>query len=105
MRAASIAALAPVVATACALALPQAAQSADYLRGTQIEQPVEPPPMFEGGRFDWSGFYFGGGAGVSETKFKPGEGLRALAQRAGFRPGPVWTDPQRLFSVHWLHAP
>ena len=33
------------------------------------------------------------------------EGLRALASRAGFRPGPVWTDPQRLFSVHWLHAP
>ncbi|HEX7892369.1 MAG TPA: L-histidine N(alpha)-methyltransferase [Ramlibacter sp.] len=33
------------------------------------------------------------------------EGLRALAVRAGFRPGPVWTDPARLFSVHWLHAP
>jgi dimethylhistidine N-methyltransferase len=33
------------------------------------------------------------------------EGLRALARRAGFRPGPVWTDPQHLFSVHWLHAP
>lgn len=33
------------------------------------------------------------------------DGLRALAQRAGFRPGPVWTDPRRLFSVHWLHAP
>ncbi|MDE2606640.1 MAG: L-histidine N(alpha)-methyltransferase [Burkholderiales bacterium] len=32
-------------------------------------------------------------------------GLRELAQRAGFRPGPVWTDPARLFSVHWLHAP
>lgn len=32
-------------------------------------------------------------------------GLRELAQRAGFRPGPVWTDPERLFSVHWLHAP
>lgn len=32
-------------------------------------------------------------------------GLHALAQRAGFRPGPVWTDAQRLFSVHWLHAP
>jgi dimethylhistidine N-methyltransferase len=32
-------------------------------------------------------------------------GLRALAVRAGFRPGPVWTDPARLFSVHWLHAP
>ena len=32
-------------------------------------------------------------------------GLRALAERAGFRAGPVWTDAQRLFSVHWLHAP
>jgi len=32
-------------------------------------------------------------------------GLRELARRAGFRPGPVWTDPARLFSVHWLHAP
>lgn len=33
------------------------------------------------------------------------DGLRELALRAGFRPGPVWTDPERLFSVHWLHAP
>jgi len=33
------------------------------------------------------------------------EGLRALAARAGFRPGPVWTDDEQLFSVHWLHAP
>lgn len=32
-------------------------------------------------------------------------GLRELARRAGFRPGPVWTDEQRLFSVHWLQAP
>jgi len=32
-------------------------------------------------------------------------GVRALAQRAGFRPGPVWTDADGLFSVHWLHAP
>jgi dimethylhistidine N-methyltransferase len=33
------------------------------------------------------------------------DGLRALARRVGFKPGPVWTDPQRLFSVHWLQAP
>jgi dimethylhistidine N-methyltransferase len=33
------------------------------------------------------------------------EGLRALATRAGFRPGPVWTDKDKLFSVHWLNAP
>ncbi|WP_414708420.1 L-histidine N(alpha)-methyltransferase [Ramlibacter sp.] len=32
-------------------------------------------------------------------------GLHELARRAGFRPGPVWTDEQRLFSVHWLQAP
>ncbi|MBO9513402.1 MAG: L-histidine N(alpha)-methyltransferase [Variovorax sp.] len=32
------------------------------------------------------------------------EGLRALAVRAGFRPAAVWTDPERLFSVHWLQA-
>jgi dimethylhistidine N-methyltransferase len=33
------------------------------------------------------------------------DGLRALAVRAGFTPGSVWLDEQRLFSVHWLHAP
>ncbi|WP_332696570.1 outer membrane protein [Bosea sp. (in: a-proteobacteria)] len=84
MRAASLAALTPVVAMACALTLPQAAQAADYLRGSQIEQPVEPPPLFGGGRFDWSGFYFGGFAGSSETEFEPGPGLPDLA-RSAFR--------------------
>jgi dimethylhistidine N-methyltransferase len=33
------------------------------------------------------------------------DGLRALAIQAGFTAGPVWTDAQQLFSVHWLHAP
>jgi dimethylhistidine N-methyltransferase len=33
------------------------------------------------------------------------DGLRGLAVRAGFRPGPVWTDKEKLFSVHWLDAP
>ncbi len=33
------------------------------------------------------------------------DGLRALAVRAGFRAGPVWIDPARMFSLHWLHAP
>jgi dimethylhistidine N-methyltransferase len=33
------------------------------------------------------------------------QGLHRLAERAGFRPGPAWTDPQRLFCVQWLHAP
>jgi dimethylhistidine N-methyltransferase len=33
------------------------------------------------------------------------EGFRKLAVTAGFRPGPVWTDEARLFSVHWLESP
>lgn len=33
------------------------------------------------------------------------EGLRRMATEAGFTPGPVWCDPERLFSVHWLRAP
>ncbi|GAA4333776.1 L-histidine N(alpha)-methyltransferase [Variovorax defluvii] len=33
------------------------------------------------------------------------DGLRALAVKAGLRPAAVWTDPQRLFSVHWLQSP
>lgn len=32
------------------------------------------------------------------------ERLRALATRAGFEAGPVWTDPEGLFSIHWLAA-
>ncbi|MEJ8845984.1 L-histidine N(alpha)-methyltransferase [Variovorax rhizosphaerae] len=30
------------------------------------------------------------------------DGLRTLAVKAGFGIGPVWTDADRLFSVHWL---
>ncbi len=33
------------------------------------------------------------------------DGLRELATLAGFRPGAVWTDAERQFSVHWLQAP
>nr|WP_245965708.1 L-histidine N(alpha)-methyltransferase [Pseudorhodoferax soli] len=33
------------------------------------------------------------------------DSLRALAAEAGFTAGPVWTDPNRLFSLHWLAAP
>jgi dimethylhistidine N-methyltransferase len=30
--------------------------------------------------------------------------FRDLAARAGFRPGPVWIDPERLFAIHWLES-
>jgi dimethylhistidine N-methyltransferase len=32
-------------------------------------------------------------------------GFQALARRAGLEPAAVWTDPQQLFSIHWLAAP
>ena len=31
------------------------------------------------------------------------EEFQALARQAGYRPEYVWTDPKRLFSVHYLH--
>ncbi len=31
-------------------------------------------------------------------------GFQALARRAGFSTGQVWTDPQQWFSLHWLRA-
>jgi dimethylhistidine N-methyltransferase len=33
------------------------------------------------------------------------DGLRQLAARAGWRADTVWTDPDHLFSLHWLIAP
>jgi dimethylhistidine N-methyltransferase len=60
-------------------------------------------------RVRWGGEHFDfdeGEAIHTENSYKfTMEGLHALAVRAGFRPGTVWTDPDRLFSVHWLHAP
>jgi dimethylhistidine N-methyltransferase len=39
----------------------------------------------------------------NSLKYTP-EGFRALAQEAGFTPKQMWTDPDRLFSLHWLEA-
>lgn len=32
------------------------------------------------------------------------ENFQALARRAGYTPAAVWTDPDHLFSLHWLEA-
>lgn len=32
-------------------------------------------------------------------------GFQALAERAGYRAGTVWSDAQQWFSLHWLQAP
>lgn len=71
-------ALAATALAAVLLAAP--AYAADYLRGSQVIEPQEQPTIDRG--INWSGFYFGGGAGVSDTKFKPGTGLQDLANFA-----------------------
>lgn len=75
--------LAACAFVACALGVATAAKAADYpvLRGSQIED-APPAPEFFDGNTNWSGFYVGGGAGVSETKFEPGDGLQDLARFA-----------------------
>jgi dimethylhistidine N-methyltransferase len=57
--------------------------------------------------FNGESFDFDEGEAIhTENSYKfTVEGLHALAVHTGFRPGPVWTDAARMFSVHWLHAP
>jgi opacity protein-like surface antigen len=77
--------LAGVAALCIAPVAGPAAFAADYpvLRGSQIEDAPPPPSDFFGGTANWNGFYFGGGAGVSDTKFEPGgTGLQQLARFA-----------------------
>ena len=41
----------------------------------------------------------------TESSYKfTNAGLATLAAKAGFSEGTCWTDPERLFSVHWLPA-
>lgn len=84
MRIRSIAPAVGIAALGLSLAA-ASANAADYpvLRGSQVEDaPPEPSDLFGSGPTSWSGFYFGGGAGVTDTKFQPGTGLQDLANFA-----------------------
>lgn len=89
MRTRQISAMRQDILAACALAAftlgaaTTAAKAADYpvLRGSQIEDAPPAPENFDSNT-KWSGFYVGGGAGVSDTKFEPGNGLQNLANFA-----------------------
>jgi L-histidine N-alpha-methyltransferase len=52
-------------------------------------------------------FHFGKGEKIhTEYSYKYTlDGFRALARDAGFEPVEAWTDPDQLFSVHYLQAP
>ena len=58
--------------------------------------------QFSGERFDFAE----GQTLHTENSYKyTVAGFQALARAAGLLPQAVWTDAQRLFSVHWLAAP
>lgn len=40
----------------------------------------------------------------NSCKYTPAS-FRQLAEKAGFRPAAMWTDPNSLFSLHWLALP
>lgn len=79
----SVASLIGATALGLSLTVAQPVSAADYpvLRGSQIED-TPPPPDYFSGPFNWSGFYIGGGAGVSNTEFEPGNGLQDIARFA-----------------------
>lgn len=60
------------------------AHSADYLRGTQIEQ--APPTIYgqstNSDAIDWSGLYIGAHGGMTRTHLTPGSNLQTLATSA-----------------------
>jgi len=51
-------------------------------------------------------FHFDAGERIhTENSYKfTIDGFRTIARRAGFVPDTVWTDADRLFSVHWLRS-
>jgi dimethylhistidine N-methyltransferase len=57
-------------------------------------------------RLDGSSYKLGHGDTIhTENSYKYTiEGMRALATEAGFVPATVWTDPDKMFSLHWLDA-
>lgn len=77
MRIGSMTRVAGAAVLAAVLGAPALAADYPVLRGSQIED-APPAPT----NINWNGFYFGGGAGVSETKFEPGTGLQDLARFA-----------------------
>lgn len=76
--------LASVAALGLAPVGAPAALAADYpvLRGSQIEDAPPPPSDFFGGTANWNGFYFGGLAGQTQTRFESDRGVTELANFA-----------------------
>jgi L-histidine Nalpha-methyltransferase len=68
----------------------------------QLESTCEQEVRIAGHHF----FFARGERIITEYSYKYGIGeFRALARLAGFHPQAVWTDPQELFSLHYLAVP
>lgn len=84
MRTRQITAVSKAALVVCTLAASclatTALHAADYpvLRGSQIDDVPPPPSDFGSGPTNWTGFYFGGLAGYTDTNFEPGNGVASL---------------------------
>ncbi len=69
-----------VAAAGLVLVVDRAASAADYpvLRGSQQTEDA-PPRDFDSGTFNWTGFYVGGFAGQTQTRFRTDRGVMDLA--------------------------
>jgi len=69
-----------VAAAGLVLVVDRAALGADYpvLRGSQQTEDT-PPRDFDSGTFNWTGFYVGGFAGQTQTRFRTDRGVMDLA--------------------------
>ena len=76
--------LAAAALLAGAVSISGAASAADYpvLRGSQIDDAPPPPSDFGSGTPKWSGFYFGGTAGLLSSQFDPLEQSEFLSRTA-----------------------
>jgi outer membrane immunogenic protein len=76
--------LAAAALFACSLGAATQVVAADYpvLRGSQFDDAPPPSSEYFNERFSWTGFYVGGGAGMSNTTFESGTGLQTLARQA-----------------------
>lgn len=81
MRIRSMTRVAGAAALAAVLGAPALAADYPVLRGSQIEDMPQAPSL-SGGAYNWSGFYFGGFGGLSQTRFRTDKGVLDIARGA-----------------------
>ncbi|MDX3807839.1 outer membrane protein [Bosea thiooxidans] len=81
MRIRSMTRVAGAAALAALFGAPAFAADYPVLRGSQIED-APPNPSLSTGPYNWTGFYFGGFGGLSQTRFRTDKGVLDIARGA-----------------------